>query len=909
MGLAPGETFGRYTIEASIGAGGMGIVLVAHDNVLDRKVALKIIRPDRQDKEEACARFFREARLAARLTHPNTIRVYDLGEIEETPFIAMEYVEGQPLTVFAGHREVPIERRVGWMLGIARGLEAAHAIGLVHRDVKLANMMVSTDDVAKILDFGLAKRRETSPRLRATFQTQIGFVVGTPMYMAPEQIEGTGADERSDQFSWGLAAYLLLSGRNPRAIDPLLLGPITPLDAIVVGMPPAVSAVIAKTMQRSREHRFGSMTQVVAALDAAMRTKAAVAPTTVPIRRTSGRPFYCPGCATQLDENRRCPRCGFIAKKIEPEAKPPAPSPEPPKIAAWKLVRSEDRAPFAPLVAAIARDGARAIVFRGSSAARREPPAWGTFQLRTNVDVRCAVYDFDGSVIVGGKNGFCGRLMLDGTFTQWPLVTSAMLSACTTSGTGRVTFVGTNIVAHVEGANATAFACDAVLTNVARLGDTLYAVGEGSLYGIAQSSIEKVTLIDIGRVRTMVTRGDDLFLAGGEAGFVWRMDTDRRLAKEPIDDKDVSLVLLAASASGVWGVTESGLLYRREEGRWARFAGLEEHEPLLALRMIGEQLVGLTKEGAIVTSELVEPRVSRNTQPLAPVVASPGWKIERAREPTSLAPFRIAAISSDGRTAAAIGANKLAVHRGAWSELDASNIDLAAIRALAVDAAGGVILAGARGFAIGIATDGTRQRFIVGHSRAALTTFVAIAMTPDAILLGGVVERGGGLFVRAHDDGSTSALEMASPVVSIAITASGKVYVACGDGFIGYVDDVDVRLAVKLGTRVRHLVAAGDDLIAVGNDGGILFVGQDGHARRETSEAEEPIVALAARSGIVFAATARGHVVRRDPAEATPVWRRLSPIDAAPYAILALHAEEHRFLAIEDDGSRTTGTP
>ena len=137
MPLGPGETFERYTIQEMIGRGGMGEVYCALDTRLLRKVALKVIRPDRTvDWDEAIARLFREARAAAALTHPNAVAIFDLGEVDGTFFLVMELVRGTPLRAFVGDPQVPIEVKLGWLASIARALSAAHDAGIIHRDVK-----------------------------------------------------------------------------------------------------------------------------------------------------------------------------------------------------------------------------------------------------------------------------------------------------------------------------------------------------------------------------------------------------------------------------------------------------------------------------------------------------------------------------------------------------------------------------------------------------------------------------------------------------------------------------------------------------------------------------------------------------------------------------------------------------
>ena len=271
MELLPGTVLGRYTIESELGRGGMGRVMLAVDGVLHRKVALKILLPGLAEKEEVVARFFREARLAAQLTHPNTVHVYDLGDVDGTTFIAMEYVDGKPLTAYLGDEHVPPERRMRWLVDVARGLGAAHSRGLLHRDMKPANVMVSSEGVAKVVDFGLAKKEVPSAELRATFQTAQGFVIGTPAYMAPEQLGAEEAiDARADQFGWALTAYALMLGKNPRKDDPLLFGPIPLLSDRVPGVSRRSAEIILRALSNDREMRFASMDALVAELERAM---------------------------------------------------------------------------------------------------------------------------------------------------------------------------------------------------------------------------------------------------------------------------------------------------------------------------------------------------------------------------------------------------------------------------------------------------------------------------------------------------------------------------------------------------------------------------------------------------------------------------------------------------------------
>lgn len=256
--LSEGQAFAHYVIEAPIGEGGMGAVYRAHDTKLRRKVALKVIHPDLA-VPDAAARLVREARAAAALAHPNTIAIHDLGEIDGTVYLVMELISGAPLRAYVGDTSVPVTQKLRWLVDMARGLGAAHKAGLVHRDVKPTNVMVSDDGVVKVLDFGLAKPLEA-----ASFHTDVGLVVGTPRYMAPELFTGVRADARSDQYAFGVTAYELLSGVHPGSPT----GPVpAALDSLVPEVGPAVARIVARTLSRAASERFASMNEVAAALE------------------------------------------------------------------------------------------------------------------------------------------------------------------------------------------------------------------------------------------------------------------------------------------------------------------------------------------------------------------------------------------------------------------------------------------------------------------------------------------------------------------------------------------------------------------------------------------------------------------------------------------------------------------
>ncbi|HEV8578444.1 MAG TPA: serine/threonine-protein kinase [Thermoanaerobaculia bacterium] len=228
--LGRGATVGRYVILDCIGTGGMGVVYSAYDPELDRKVALKLLRPDRGSSsgEAGRLRLLREAQAIARLSHPNVIAVYDTGSLGDQVFVAMEFVEGWTL------RQWLEEKRPAWREVLARfvlagrGLAAAHAAGLVHRDFKPDNVLLGKDGRVRVVDFGLARPVEKleaaaeggdplsgSGGILGSPLTEGGVALGTPAYMAPEQLRGASADARSDQFSFCVSLYEALYGERP----------------------------------------------------------------------------------------------------------------------------------------------------------------------------------------------------------------------------------------------------------------------------------------------------------------------------------------------------------------------------------------------------------------------------------------------------------------------------------------------------------------------------------------------------------------------------------------------------------------------------------------------------------------------------------------------------------------------
>jgi eukaryotic-like serine/threonine-protein kinase len=236
----------RYVVEKTLGRGGMATVELAEDTQLGRKVAIKRLFASLAGDDVFQERFFREARMAAALSHPNLVSVYDVGDDEGLPYIVMEYVAGETLAeLMARTGPLQADRAVDLLLQVCAGLEHAHAAGLVHRDIKPQNLLVRSDGVVKIADFGIART------LQATQLTQVGAVLGTAAYLAPEQAAGEPVTAAADIYSLGAVAYELLTGRAPyefASLTDLVLKqrePPRPLGDVPSGLERAVLRALA----------------------------------------------------------------------------------------------------------------------------------------------------------------------------------------------------------------------------------------------------------------------------------------------------------------------------------------------------------------------------------------------------------------------------------------------------------------------------------------------------------------------------------------------------------------------------------------------------------------------------------------------------------------------------------------
>ena len=251
------ESIGKYRIVEELGQGAMGVVYRAHDPDLERPVAIKRIAPSGGGDDTLVVRFRQEARLAASLSHPNIVTVYDFGEEQGTLYMVMELLEGEDLSQILLRRRLKgLEERLDVLEQVCAGAAAAHARGLVHRDLKPANLHRSPDGTVKILDFGLARSREP-------FITQAGDFLGTPQYMSPEQVRGETADSRSDVFALGAIFYEILTGRRAfpasnihAAIFQVLERHPEPVREIDSALPTLLDLIVRKALAKEPEHRF-----------------------------------------------------------------------------------------------------------------------------------------------------------------------------------------------------------------------------------------------------------------------------------------------------------------------------------------------------------------------------------------------------------------------------------------------------------------------------------------------------------------------------------------------------------------------------------------------------------------------------------------------------------------------------
>ena len=263
-------TFGRYEILEEIGQGAMGTVYLGRDPKINRQVAIKTLGYDSvppEELEEVKTRFLREAEAAGKLSHPNIVTIYDVGEEHDTAYMAMELLNGQDLTECCRTDNLkPVAEVLDIMAAVAEALGYAHRAGVIHRDIKPANIMRLEDGRVKVTDFGIAKVRDSA-------KTRTGIVMGTPSYMSPEQVAGKSLDGRSDLFSLGIVFYEMLTGHKPFGGENLTAlmyaiakAPCRPLVEIVPDLPPCCVAIVNKLMNKGLTRRFKTAEQTLEAI-------------------------------------------------------------------------------------------------------------------------------------------------------------------------------------------------------------------------------------------------------------------------------------------------------------------------------------------------------------------------------------------------------------------------------------------------------------------------------------------------------------------------------------------------------------------------------------------------------------------------------------------------------------------
>jgi eukaryotic-like serine/threonine-protein kinase len=329
-----GQSIGRYYILEQLGEGGMATVYKAFDTRLERDVAIKVIRRTAfhpEQLERILKRFEREAKALARLSDPNILKVLDYGEHEGEPYLVMSYLPGGTLKQQLGGKQIPWQDAVRLLLPVARALHYAHQQGIVHRDVKPANILITQSGEPMLTDFGIAKILMDT---EDTFDlTGTGMGIGTPEYMSPEQFQGTNVDARTDVYALGVVLYEMVTGRKPYQADTpaavLIKQATDPLPSparFVPGLPDVVEKLILKALAKQPENRYPNMESLASAMQSLLQTapvqnKTSPAPESAsswndldrltqydaPIRDETPAALYTPLPASQTPPPRRAP--------------------------------------------------------------------------------------------------------------------------------------------------------------------------------------------------------------------------------------------------------------------------------------------------------------------------------------------------------------------------------------------------------------------------------------------------------------------------------------------------------------------------------------------------------------------------------------------------------------------------
>ncbi len=295
--LQPGTQIGRYEIQRKLARGGMGTVYVAHDPILGRMVALKVFVGD-LDVPDAAERFAREARAAASLNHTNIVTIYDFGDVESQPYIVMEYIQGETMAEIIRRRTpVPVSEKVRWLEELCSGVASAHKMDVIHRDIKPGNLMIDRSGRLKILDFGIAK-------IVNSLGNSMTAVIGTPGYMAPEQLLGQRVDARTDVFAIGAVAFELITyeeafqGDSFTSITHRIINEnVRHIADVVPDVPPELCALVEQSLQKDPADRFQDAESLRVALSRVRRrietttdfdasdAPTIISPITIPVRR------------------------------------------------------------------------------------------------------------------------------------------------------------------------------------------------------------------------------------------------------------------------------------------------------------------------------------------------------------------------------------------------------------------------------------------------------------------------------------------------------------------------------------------------------------------------------------------------------------------------------------------------
>jgi serine/threonine-protein kinase len=274
--LRPGDVIeGRYKYIDRIGRGAFGTVLLMEDTVVDERLILKFLNPNVSQDEEVMKRFVHELRYSRKITHKNVIRIYDFLYIQGNYAISMEYFPSHTLgSEVVNEKPIELKRAVQFGIDICTGMTVAHQVGIVHRDLKPANVLINQDGLLKIVDFGVAAaQREGDTQL-----TKTGYVIGSPKYMAPEQILGKKVDERADIYAVGVMLYEMVTGVPPYSrgdhmsvMYQHVQGKARQPQEVNAGLPPGLSDLVVKAMAVDKTKRFQSMDELRGALERFLR--------------------------------------------------------------------------------------------------------------------------------------------------------------------------------------------------------------------------------------------------------------------------------------------------------------------------------------------------------------------------------------------------------------------------------------------------------------------------------------------------------------------------------------------------------------------------------------------------------------------------------------------------------------